>query len=106
MRISTLTIAIAAVAGLAAAPAAARSTITLYSAPNYQGHAITLDHAVRDLDNHDWDFGDRAQSARVRGRWQVCAAKNFQGDCIILNHDAPRLKDYDMNRRADSLRPL
>ncbi len=106
MRKSTSIIAIAIVAGLAAAPAAARPTITLYSAPNYQGKSITIDRPVRDLDRHDWDFGDRAQSAQVRGRWQLCAAKDFQGDCITLRHDAPRLKDYDMNRRVDSVRPL
>ena len=104
MRKSFLTITVAL--GLAAGPAAAAPVITLYSAPNYQGHSITIDHPVRDLDHHDWDFGDRAQSARVHGHWQVCAAKNFQGDCVTLNHDAPRLKDYDMNRRADSVRPL
>lgn len=98
--------ALAAIAALSAAPAAAAPVITLYSAPNYQGQSITIDHPVRDLDRHDWDFGDRAQSARVHGHWLVCAAKNFQGDCVTLNHDTPRLKDYDMNRRADSVRPL
>ncbi len=87
MRKSTSIIAIAIVAGLAAAPAAARPTITLYSAPNYQGKSITIDRPVRDLDRHDWDFGDRAQSAQVRGRWQLCAAKDFQGR---LHHPAPR----------------
>ncbi len=106
MRKSTLIVAIALAAGLSAAPAAAKPWITLYSAPNYQGHSITLDHAVRDLDHRDWDFGDRAQSAQVHGRWQICAAKNFQGPCVTLNHNTPRLKDYDMNRRADSVRPF
>src|SRR5882762_7518097 len=75
----------AAFAALAATPVLAAPSITLYSAPNYQGHSITLDHPVRDLDHHDWDFGDRAQSARVHGHWLVCAAKNFQGDCVTLN---------------------
>jgi hypothetical protein len=96
----------AAAFALAAAPATAAPWITLYSAPDYQGHSITIDHPVRDLDHHDWDFGDRAQSARVHGHWLVCAAKNFEGDCVTLNHDTPRLKDYHMNRRADSVRPL
>lgn len=105
MRISAYLLAAAAGLVLVAAPAAAKPWITLYSAPNYQGHSIDIDHPVRDLDHHDWDFGDRAQSARVHGHWLMCAAKNFEGDCVHLNHDTPRLKDYDMNRRADSVRP-
>ncbi|HEY0300934.1 MAG TPA: beta/gamma crystallin-related protein [Rhizomicrobium sp.] len=99
---------LSAAAGLAlvAVPAAAAPRITLYSAPNYQGTSVTIDHPVRDLDRRGMDFGDRAQSARVHGRWLMCAAKNFEGDCVTLNHDTPRLKNYDMNRRADSVRPL
>ena len=95
----------AAALAFAASPAAAKPWITLYSAPNYNGHSISIDHPVRDLDHHDWHFGDRAQSARVHGPWRMCAANDFGGPCIHLSHDTPRLKDYDMNRRANSLRP-
>ena len=102
----TLIVTAAAVLALAIAPAAAAPVITLYSAPNYQGSSVTITHAVNDLDHNGMDFGDRAQSARVHGHWLMCASKNFQGDCVTLTHDTPRLKDYDMNRRADSVRPL
>jgi hypothetical protein len=87
----------------AATPAAARPWITLYSAPNYQGASVNLDHPVRNLDHYG--FNDRAQSARVHGHWLMCAANDFSGQCVSLNHDTPRLKDYDMNRRANSVRP-
>ncbi len=94
---------LAAITAFAAAPAAAAPWITLYSAPNYQGHSVTLNHPVGNLDHYD--FNDRAQSARVHGHWQICAANGFQPPCAILNHDVARLKDYDMNRRANSVRP-
>ena len=102
----TLIMTTAAILALAVVPAAAAPVITLYSAPDYQGHSITIYSIARDLDAHGWDFGDRAQSARVHGHWLMCASKNLQGDCVTLTHDTPRLKDYDMNRRADSVRPL
>ncbi len=88
---------------LTASPAAARPWITLYSAPNYGGSSVNLDRPVRNLDRYG--FNDRAQSARVHGRWLLCAANDFQAPCATLNHDTPRLKDYDMNRRANSVRP-
>jgi hypothetical protein len=94
----------AALAALLATPAAARPWIVLYSAPNFQGSSVEIDHPVRDLDNYG--FGDRAQSARVYGRWLACASTDFRGDCVTLDHNVRRLKDYDMNRRLDSVRPL
>jgi hypothetical protein len=94
----------AALVLLAASPAAARSWITLYSAPGYQGASVDLDHPVRNLDHYN--FNDRAQSIRVHGAWQLCAANDFGGECVTLTHDVPSLKGYDMNRRANSVRPL
>ena len=96
--------AAAALTLLVASPAAARSWITLYSAPGYQGTSVELDHPVRNLDHYD--FNDRAQSVRVHGAWQLCAANDFEGACVVLNHDVPYLKSYDMNRRANSVRPI
>ncbi|HXC57393.1 MAG TPA: beta/gamma crystallin-related protein [Rhizomicrobium sp.] len=103
MKLSATILAAVAAASLAATPVLARPKITLYSAPNYQGHAVDIDRPVRDLSRYG--FNDRAQSARVRGRWLVCAADDFGGKCVTLNYDSPRLKDFDMNRRASSLRP-
>lgn len=97
-------LATAALAAMVASPAAARPWITLYSAPYYQGHSVDIDHPVRKLG--DYGFSDRAQSARVHGAWEVCAAEDFRGDCVTVNRDVPYFKDYDMNRRADSVRPI
>jgi hypothetical protein len=36
----------------------------------------------------------------------VCAAEDFRGDCVTVNRDVPYFKDYNMNRRADSVRPI
>ena len=96
--------AAAALVLLAASPAAARSWITLYSAPGYQGTSVDLDHPVRNLDRYG--FNDRAQSVRVHGRWEMCAANDFGGQCVTLTRDVPYLKAYDMNRRANSVRPI
>ncbi len=104
MKASAL-LSVAALAALLATPAAARGGwIILYSAPDFQGSSVRIDHPVRDLD--DYGFGDRAQSVRVYGRWLACASKDFRGDCVTLDHDVRRLKNYDMNRRLDSVRPI
>jgi hypothetical protein len=96
--------AAAALVLFVASPAAARSWITLYSAPGYQGSSVDLDHPARNLDHYN--FNDRAQSVRVHGAWQLCAADDFGGSCVTLTHDVSSLKSYDMNRRANSVRPL
>src|ERR1700742_2400238 len=103
MKASHILVAAGALA-LLTVPAFARGTLTLYSAPFFQGTSVPLDHPVRDLDRYS--FNDRAQSARVNGgAWELCAANNFNGDCVTLTHDVRELKRYDMNRRANSARP-
>ncbi len=107
-RLAAVALVIGAVAASAAdAQTAGRhrrgNSITLYSAPNFRGNSVTLRGPAPNLD--DFDFNDRAQSARVNGAWLLCAAKMFKNDCVTLTHDVRYLKSYNMNRRATSARP-
>lgn len=77
--------------------------ITLYSSDHYEGHSVTIDDAVPNLDAYD--FNDRARSARVRGVWLICAGKNFREDCVTIDHDVSNLSAYGMKKRAGSVRP-
>jgi len=80
-----------------------RRYIVLFEKPYFQGRSVTIDTAVPQLDAYN--FNDKAQSARVRGAWLLCAAKRFQNDCVTVNRDIPELKQLNMNRRVTSLRP-
>lgn len=75
--------------------------ITLYSAPYFQGAAVTLRDSEPNLSNYS--FNDRAQSVRARGPWMLCRGRYFQEGCVAVSGDIPSLKPYDMNRRAGSV---
>jgi Beta/Gamma crystallin len=77
--------------------------LVLFEKPYFQGRSVTIEGPVPQLDAYN--FNDKAQSARVRGAWVLCAAKFFKNDCVTINRDIPELKQVNMNRRATSVRP-
>ena len=57
--------------------------ITLYGRENFDGHAISVDRAIGDLEQ--LDFEQRASSVIVQGgAWEVCDDVRFGGRCMIL----------------------
>ena len=67
----------------------AGSSITLYDLPNFQGQARTFNNSVDNL--ADLGLNDRAQSAKVQGRWRVCTDSGLRGRCVDLTGDVPNL---------------
>lgn len=76
--------------------------LTLCSQPNYGGRCITVDRESASLG----DFGDRAESARVRGRWTVCEHDGFRGRCATLDRDTADLNRQGLGRMISSARPV
>jgi len=97
-----------ATAGLAAGAASAQGRggprITLYELPNYQGQARTFTAAVNNL--ADQGFNDRAQSARVEGRWRICEDARLRGRCVELSGDVPNLAAMRMTVAISSFESL
>jgi hypothetical protein len=87
-----------------AAGSAAADSITLYQRDNYRGRQLTVDGALENLSNTE--FNDRAQSAVVHeGRWEICFDANFGGSCGVLEPGSyPELGEYA--GRISSLRPF
>ena len=77
--------------------------ITLYSAPYFQGHSITLYGPTPYLNRYGFD--DRAQSVRMRGSWTLCSDDQYDGNCVTVYGEVEDLRSYDMNRRASSVLP-
>jgi len=75
------------------------ASITLYELPAYLGRSVTITSATTDLAT--LSFARRAQSARVRGEWEVCPQIAYQGTCRTLNANVPVLS----RSAAVSLRP-
>jgi len=74
--------------------------ITLYSAPYFQGHSITLYGPTPYLNRYGFD--DRAQSVRMRGSWTLCSDDQYDGNCVTGSGEVEDLRSYDTNRRASA----
>jgi hypothetical protein len=108
--VAALAAATLAVTGAASAqprgngPGQAGPSITLYDLPNYQGASRSYDRSV---DNRaDLGLNDRAQSARVAGRWQICQDANFRGRCTEVSGDVPNLATIGMTAAISSFQSL
>ncbi|MEW5686699.1 MAG: beta/gamma crystallin-related protein [Pseudomonadota bacterium] len=103
----TLCIAAVALATLAGGAAQAQryggNAITLYDQPNFQGASVTITQSAPDLGK--WRFNDRAQSAKVQGRWLACEHDEFKGRCQELRGDIPNLHEYRLMAQISSLEP-
>jgi uncharacterized protein YcfJ len=99
---TSLRIALAAAALLAAGSAAAQ--ITLYEHEGFRGRSFTAGGAVANLDGTG--FNDRASSAIVeRGQWEVCEHANFGGRCVLLRAGQyPSLASLWIGNQISSLR--
>ncbi|HTK36012.1 MAG TPA: beta/gamma crystallin-related protein [Caulobacteraceae bacterium] len=91
-------------AGSPGPAAPAGPSITLYDLPNFQGAARTYTAGVSNL--AAIGLNDRAQSARVVGRWQICEDANFRGRCVELAGDAPNLAALRMTAAISSFQSL
>jgi len=104
----------AAVLALAAVgPAAAQrgpgggfggASITLFDGPNYQGPSRTFGADVPNM--ADQGYNDRAQSARVQGRWRVCEDSRLRGRCVELSGDVPDLNQVRLGAAISSIEEL
>lgn len=103
----TLCIAALSLAAIAAGAAHAQpnrgGTVTLYDQPNFQGNAVTITQSAPDLGK--WRFNDRAQSAKVQGRWLACEHDDFKGRCQELRGDIPNLHTYGLMAQISSIEP-
>ena len=80
------------------------SSITLYDLPNYQGGSRTYNAGVDNL--NDIGLNDRAQSARVQGRWRVCTDAGLRGRCVEVNGDTPNLATLGVTAAISSFEDL
>lgn len=95
----------AALAGLAATPAAAQTapSITFYELPAYLGKSVTVRGPVANLVTSS--VARRAQSARVVGDWTLCTAAEYEGTCRQLTANTPALAITGLAKKVVSLRP-
>ena len=80
------------------------ASITLFEAPNYQGPSRTFSADVQNM--ADQGFNDRAQSARVQGRWRVCEDSRLRGRCVELSGDVPDLAQIRLTVAISSIEDL
>lgn len=78
-------------------------SVTLYSGPQFQGPAFTVNREVTNLPRQ---YNDQAMSLRVQGVWQVCADSDFGGRCQIIDRDVPNLNDLGLGEAISSLRQV
>lgn len=89
--------------GAASAQPYRGGTATLYDQPNFQGNSVTITQSAPDLGR--WRFNDRAQSARLEGRWLICEHDNFRGRCQEVRGEAPNLHTYGLMAQVSSMEP-
>ena len=82
----------------------APGAITLYSGPQFQGPAFTLN---REITNLPRQYNDQAMSLRVQGgAWQICADSDFEGRCQVVDRDVPNLNDLGLGEAISSIRQV
>lgn len=77
-------------------------SITLCTQPNYGGRCATITSDARGLG--PWEMANKAESARVRGRWLVCSEQDYRGRCVTLDRDERNLNRLGFGRRISSVR--
>jgi hypothetical protein len=101
-------LAISALAAVAAGSALAQPrgggqggpAITLYDLPNFQGPSRTYFNGVDNL--ADLGLNDRAQSAKVQGRWRLCTDAKMRGRCVDVNSDIANLATIGVTAAVSS----
>ena len=80
--------------------------IVVYDQNDFKGHAITIDHAVPDL--NALHFDNKVASLQIvgAGDWVLCENKNYTGRCARVQGQAVNLKLFQLNDRVSSLYPV
>jgi hypothetical protein len=82
-----------------------RSRVEVYSDPDFQGVAMTIDNDASTLRNTG--LNDRIQSMRVfGGNWEACENRDFGGACQVFGPGDYRRLPPQMDRSISSLRQL
>ena len=82
-----------------------RSSITLFSAPEFGGRPFFTE---REITNLPREYNDRAMSLRIDGRraWMVCSDSDFRGRCQVFDHDVRDLRQFGLGGQISSMRPV
>lgn len=90
------------------APALAQDSgtrsITLYELPAYLGRSVTVTAPTSNL--AALGFAKKAQSARVKGSWEVCPQAEFKGSCQTLNANVQVFQLLGLSGQIASVRPI
>jgi len=85
-------------------PPFGRSSITLFSGPDFTGQPFQTRDEVTNLPRQ---YNDRAMSLRIdgRGAWQVCSDSDFRGRCQVFDRDVRDLRQLGLGATISSMRP-
>jgi hypothetical protein len=82
-----------------------RTRVEVYTDPNFQGQAITIDSDVSTLRNTG--VNDRIQSMRVfGGTWEVCENRDYGGVCMTFGPGDYRRLPPQLDRVISSMRQI
>jgi hypothetical protein len=82
-----------------------RTSIEIYTQPEFRGKSLKLQDAARNL--ADSGFQNQASSIVVEsGRWQLCSQPDFRGDCVTLGRGEYPTLDARLNHRVESVREV
>jgi Beta/Gamma crystallin len=82
-----------------------RTRIEVFTDPNFQGQAFTIDSDTTNLRNTG--FNDRIQSMRIfGGTWEACGDRDFGGECMVFGPGDYRRLPPQLDRSISSLRQI
>lgn len=82
-----------------------RTRVEVYTDPNFNGQAVTLDGDVSNLRNSG--FNDRIQSMRVfGGTWEMCENRDYSGVCMTFGPGDYRRLPPQLDRAISSIRQI
>jgi len=96
----------APVAPATPAPAPVPLQIVVYDQNDFQGHALTIDRPVADLNTLHFDNKVASLQIKGAGDWVLCENKNYTGRCARVQSEAVNLKLFALNDRVSSLYPV
>jgi Beta/Gamma crystallin len=82
-----------------------RTRIEVFTDPNFQGQAVTIDSDTSNLRNTG--INDRIQSMRVfGGTWEMCGDRDFSGECMVFGPGDYRRLPPQLDRTISSMRQI
>ena len=75
--------------------------IVVYDQNDFKGHAITIDHAVPDLNVMHFDNKVASLQILGAGDWVLCENRNYTGRCARVQSQAVNLKLFQLNDRRN-----